>query len=436
MRVTTSILILAMLNGVRRWSATPWTLGVDISRPGAGDLDPLTAAPDVRRTPETLAEKAARFDELASAGTSPTARTCFFSDEAAGRRRQRSTRSSSATNVAPGRRSTPRRQALPLRGHPQPEALDNLRRIIRGEHAMLRDITGVRGLFTRAFFNPPCPASPRPRSSPARTRLRSVGGALQALQRGHLGPVDGVVVQERRLQGRVRAHMFLHGVGLEIVERPRHPRAASPTSSPPSATHGGQQAALVTSTHASPRSRDARLLHERLPRLHALLSLSWVRLAAVVGGRSNRTSTTPACSSATGSRLHPRRGPGPLHRAPAADGPRARLQDQLEQPPTMAQLAMYGLLRHENDPALLAEYRRILLTELWDTGDRFPMRLQENSLYTFFYLVNRDPATRGPPTRPAPRSAPSRPSRPPRRTTRWTPSRRTPKSAATAATTP
>jgi len=58
----------------------------------------------------------------------------------------------------------------------------------------------------------------------------------------------------------------------------------------------------------------------------------------------------------------------------------------------MAQLAMYPLIRHEDDPVLKARYREALRDQLWNPADSRPMRVQQNTLYTFFYLVNRDPA--------------------------------------------
>jgi hypothetical protein len=58
----------------------------------------------------------------------------------------------------------------------------------------------------------------------------------------------------------------------------------------------------------------------------------------------------------------------------------------------MAQFGMWSLLRFEDDPATAALYRKALREQMWDAPDPYPMRAQQNTMWTFFYLVNRDPA--------------------------------------------
>ncbi|MBM4396933.1 MAG: hypothetical protein FJ087_14745, partial [Deltaproteobacteria bacterium] len=128
------------------------------------------------------------------------------------------------------------------------------------------------------------------------------------------------------------------------------------------------------------------------PGFNALLALAWVRLAAEVGGDKYSKFYDDCLLQRAGEiACVPDETPRPYPEYLADVGLGLGCGTNWNNH-NMAQLGMWVLLRSERDPALLATYRAALRDALWDTGDGREMRVQENSLYTFFYLVNRDPA--------------------------------------------
>jgi hypothetical protein len=392
MRWTIRVLAVAALVGCGGGGGeTQSDAAVDTARPGAGDLKPLSC-PDVVGTAETLAEKAARFDEVAQRWHVPAGQDLWFSVllQADGDTLDRVDMSD---NVGSWSALYSASQAFRYASTRSPEALENLRRAIRGEHAML-EITGVRGLFTRVFINPSLPDFPTAEWLAA--AYADCDLTVEHCKRYNevtAGPWAGWWWKNDVSKDEYAAHMFSMAVAWELVDD-EEIRA--------------QVADIITTVGDHLVDNQLHIvdfdgkvttfgeLHaysmNDYPGFNALLSLSWLRLASVVGGQKYQAFYDDCL----------------LQRA----GKKTCIGDETPLPYTehltqmglgldcmtnwnnhnMAQLAMYALLRHENDPELLATYRDILRTELWDTGDRFPMRLQENSLYTFFYLANRDPA--------------------------------------------
>ncbi|MGC8926620.1 MAG: hypothetical protein ACP5QK_01715 [Myxococcota bacterium] len=50
---------------------------------------------------------------------------------------------------------------------------------------------------------------------------------------------------------------------------------------------------------------------------------------------------------------------------------------------------IFHLIQNETDVELNNYYRNILHSRLWDADDPKPMKIQQNTLYTFFYAINR-----------------------------------------------
>jgi len=134
------------------------------------------------------------------------------------------------------------------------------------------------------------------------------------------------------------------------------------------------------------------------PGFNAILALSWMRLAAEVGGQKYRD-YHDGCLLQKG-------GANPCIEAEEGDPQpyTAYLRDvglNLDCMTNwnnhgMAQFAMWALLRMEDDEELRATYRKALREQLWDATYPRPMRVQQNTMWTFFYLVNRDPADEWP----------------------------------------
>jgi hypothetical protein len=134
------------------------------------------------------------------------------------------------------------------------------------------------------------------------------------------------------------------------------------------------------------------------PGFNALLTLAWIRIGASLSGDAAIAAFYENCL---------------LHRDLAACGSEnvATATSYLEHMETMgldldcatnwnnhnmAQLAMYNLIRWEPDASLRARYQGVLSRRLWDAEEERPMHEQENTLFTFFFELNRAPSTPSP----------------------------------------
>ncbi|MCX7958958.1 MAG: hypothetical protein N3B13_07915 [Deltaproteobacteria bacterium] len=50
---------------------------------------------------------------------------------------------------------------------------------------------------------------------------------------------------------------------------------------------------------------------------------------------------------------------------------------------------MFHLIQNENSPELRKYYKDILHSQIWSADDPRPMKNQQNTLYTFFYAINK-----------------------------------------------
>jgi hypothetical protein len=350
------------------------------------------ACPDVAGTAMTLHEKAAAFDTAARKWHLPVGQDLWYSvflkDDLL-----TFDKVDMSDNVGSWTAMYSASQAFRYAATRDPEALDNLRRVVRGEHDMMR-ITGVRGLFSRVFLDPDLPGFP------ARDQLAAWYPNCD-LSKQHCKRFNEVTTGEFAgwwfkndvSKDEYAAHMFAMAVAWERVDDPEvRDRVKDIVTAV--GDHLVDHGLRITDIDGQTTTfgQMGAVGFDDFPGFDAILTLSWLKLAAEVGGQKYRDFYDNCL----------------LQKA----GVQECVPDEPPQPYTayfdqvgldldcltnwnnhnMAQLAMYALLRFEEDPAVRAACRKALRDQLWDADDPRPMRVQQNTLYTFFYLVNRDPA--------------------------------------------
>lgn len=275
-----------------------------------------------------------------------------------------------------------------------PEALANLRRVIRGEHDLVR-ITGVRGLFTRVYVDPRLPGFPTADQLAAwypdcDLSVRHCKRYVEVTEGEYAGRWFKTDVSKDEYTG----HLLSMAAAWELVDDPEvreRVRDIVTAVGDHLIDHGlrltdidGQ---VTTFGHLNAMGLDD------FPGFNALISLAWMRLAATVAGGRYRAFYEDCLLQASGE--------NPC--VPGED-PIQSYADHLQSMGLdlgcltnwnnhgMAQFSMWVLIRMEDDPARRALYRRVLREQLWEPQDSRPMRDQQNTLWTFFYLLNRDPA--------------------------------------------
>ena len=354
-------------------------------------FDALTC-PDVQGTSKTLREKAEFFDSAAVRWHLPAGQDLLFNavlkDDL-----QTFDHVDMSDNVGLWTSTYTASQAFRYAATRSPDALQNLRRTVRGEHDLML-VTGVPGLFSRVAIDPNLPGFP------SQEWLRTAYADCD-LQVAHCkrfnevtqGDYAGRWFKNDVSKDEYSGHMFAMGVILEVVDDPEVRARATDIVTQVGqhlADHGLRLTDIDGQTTAYGYMNA--LSFNDFPGFNAVLSLSWTRLAASVAGGS-LLDFYRNCLLQQGGELQciPDESPAPytdyLDQVGLDLGCLTNWNNH-----NMAQLAMYPLIRYEDDPVLKARYQAALRYQLWNPTDARPMRDQQNSLYTFFYLVNRDPA--------------------------------------------
>jgi len=275
-----------------------------------------------------------------------------------------------------------------------PEALANLRRVIRGEHDML-EITGVPGLFTRVIVNPALPGFPSADQlavwyPDCDLSVKHCKKFIEVTE----GPYKGLWFKNDVSKDEYAAHMFSMAVAWELVDDPEvRERVADIVTQV--GDHLIDHALNITDVDGKVTTFGAMNAagFDDWPGFDAVLSLSWLRLATTVGGDKYRDFYENCLLQKSGKKACiPGEEPKPytvyIKDMVGLDlGCKTNWNNH-----NMAQLSMYHLVRNEDDPEIKALYRDALAHQLWAPTDPYPMRDQQKTLYTFFYLVNRDPS--------------------------------------------
>jgi hypothetical protein len=275
------------------------------------------------------------------------------------------------------------------------EARENVRRALHGERDLMR-ITGVLGLFARSAVDPSLPGFPSASEllqgfedcnlsvAHCKTWIEVQSGEFAGHlfkndtskdeYAGHLfalGVVADLVLDDDEIRATVRD--LLDQIGSFFIDN----RLLIKDVDGKITTYGDMNAQSVTD----------------YPGFNAVLMLSWMRIAASVTGSSRFAAYYDGCL------LH-RPGAGCETPEIMTIEPYDQLLDSMGldlgcltnwNNHNMAQLSMWGLIRHENDPAQRARYRQVLEDQLWNAEPSRPIRAQQISLFTFFYEGNRSP---------------------------------------------
>lgn len=357
----------------------------DVRRPPFEAL----ACPEVPGTPESLHAKATAYDARARQWHLPAGQDLWFSvqlkpDLATFERVDMS------DNVGTWTALYAASQAFRYATTRDPEALLNLRRVVRGEHDMLR-ITGVPGLFTRVFINPALPGMPG--LDYLRGAYADCDLAVKHCKRFNEvteGEFAGWWWKNDVSKDEYAAHMFSMAVAWELVDDAEvrdHVAAIATAVGDHLIEHAmtivDLDGKVTTYGHLTPQAMDD------FPGFNATLGLAWMRVAAAAGGARYQAFYDDCLLKKGGPTACPDLGPKPYPAYFPTTGLNLACKTNWNNH-NMAQLSMYALLRSETDPGLLETYRAALRDQLWAPDDPFPMRDQQNSLYTWFYLVNRD----------------------------------------------
>ena len=269
------------------------------------------------------------------------------------------------------------------------KALLNLKRVMKGQLDMMR-ITGVRGLFTRVIVDPSL------EGFPSAQQLDSWYPDCDLSKRHCKRFVE---VKEGEYKGKwfktdvskdeYPAHMFSMAVAWELVDDAEVRGMV-------------QEIVCAVGDHLITnglRIRDidgevttygkvfATALDD-FPGFNAALALSWMKLAGVVCKEKYedfyrkcllQLDVEDPCIEGEAPRSY-------LEYLPLA-GLDLDCKTNWNNH-NMLELAYYSLIRMEQDPVLRQIYWDAYKRYVWDADDPRPMRIQKNTLFTFFYLAN------------------------------------------------
>lgn len=359
----------------------------------AGDVNPGQAltCPDQAFVSRSLREKAERFDALGRKWHLPAGQNLWYSvflkEDL-----ETFDRIDMSDNVGMWTATYAASQSFRYAVTRDPEALENLRRVIRGEHDLVR-VTGVRGLFTRVMIDPTLPGFPSaeqlaswyPDCDLAVKHCKRYVEVTEGEYRGLWFKTD---VSKDEYSG----HLLSMATAWEFVDDPEvreRVRDIVLAVGDHLIEHGLRitdiDGRVTTFGHLNALALDD------FPGFNAILALAWMRLAATVGGGKYLDFYQSCLLQAAGEKeCIPGEPPMPYTFYLDSVGLNLDCKTNWNNH-GMAQFGMWALLRFEDDPLLKRTYQKALREQLWDADDPRPMRAQHNTLWTFFYLINRDP---------------------------------------------
>ncbi len=359
-----------------------------------GQFEPL-ACPGVAGTPMNLHQKAEYFDMVARKWHLPPGQDHWFSVRL---KEDLDTfdQVDMSDNVGSWTAIYSASQSFRYAVTKDPEALENLRRVVRGEHNMMK-ITGVPGLFSRVMINPALPGFPS--ADKLAVWYPDCDLAVKHCKRFNEvkeGEFKGWWFKNDVSKDEYAAHMFAMATAWEVVDDPEvRERVADIVLQVGDHLVDHQLAITDIDGKMTLFGGMMAMGVDDFPGFDAVLTLSWLKLAAVVGGAEKGAKYQQFIDDC----LLQKNGvkeciPGePPH--PYTDyldmvgldlGCKTNWNNH-----NMSQLAMFSLIRTEEDPQLKDIYRKTLRQQMWEPDDPYPMNEQKKTLYTMFYLINKAP---------------------------------------------
>lgn len=269
------------------------------------------------------------------------------------------------------------------------DALNNLKRTLRGELNLLR-ITDVKGLFTRVYVNPNLAGFPTAEQlntwyPDCDLNIRHCKRFVEVKD----GEYKGYWFKTDVSKDEYAHHMFAMSILWQLVndEEVRSMVKEIVTSV---ADHLIDNNLRITDIdgRVTTYGRMYATALDDFAGFNALLTLSWMKLASIVGGEKYTKFYNDCLLQKRGRyRCIKDEDPTPYTEYLYSIGLNLNCKTNWNNH-NMAQISMFHLIQNENDMELKKLYKEILYKQLWDADDPRPMRLQQNTLYTFFFAVN------------------------------------------------
>lgn len=285
-------------------------------------------------------------------------------------------------------------QAYRYRVTDDPEALENLRRVLRGM-VELHDITGVPGLFARSYVRLGLPGFP--------TEQELIDSAedcdlsVEHCKRWNRGSGDFAEYMFKNDVSRdeYAGHLFAAGVAGRLVDD-AEVKAAARKIATNTAVHLMDNDLAFIDIDGEPTTFGAMspTSFGGFPGFLAVQTLAWFKAASLLSDDPRiegfyrhcmvrediAQCEDPALATSDSYTVH-------LRTMGLDLDCKTNWNNH-----NMAQLAMFDLIQSETDERLKRTYQAVLEEQMWDVDDPRPMKDQRNSLYTFFHEINRNSA--------------------------------------------
>lgn len=349
----------------------------------------------IESPPGELARKAAQFDEIAQSLHVPPGQdlihTAFLTPDL-----ESVVRYKVADNAGLWTSLYAASQAYRYATTGSQQALNNVRRAVRGELDLMR-ITGVAGLFARAYVDPTLPGFPTEQE--LYDQYPDCDLAVEHCKRWTLvteAPYAGRLFKNDVSKDEYAGHMYAMGVVAELVDDAEIQTMATEIVT--------EVADHLMASSLELRDIDGEVTQHGLmsalggddfPGFNAALTLSWFRVAATVTGEGRFLDfyrncllheDLAACSDQVAATYQPY--PDYLPAVGLSVGCNANFNNH-----NMVQLSLFNLLRFEDVETTREQLQALYAEHIWDPVDRIPMRTQQNPLFTFFWEINRHPDT-------------------------------------------
>jgi hypothetical protein len=380
-----------------------WTLFSLVALAACGDdatprRPDVPTCPDVATAPGTLAARAARFEAIIPEWHVRPGQDLLHSALLAGDL-QTFEHVDISDNTGFWTAIYTASQAFRYRVTGDPEALGSLKRTLRGQRDLLR-ITGVEGLFARSYIDPALPGMPTRQA--LEDHYPDCDLSVSHCKRWNWvdeGPYAGRIFKSDVSKDEYSGHMFTMGVLWELIDDPEVRdvvREVSGAVARHLMTNSLEihdiDGVVTTFGHMHPLALDD------LPGFNAALTLSWFRVAIAATGDRDIESYYENCllhhdKTACPDPAIPTHSPHPEYLSTMGLNLGCKTNWNNH---NMAQLSMYNLLRHERDREARESIERAYVEQMWGSNDIYPMRDQHNTLFTFFWEVNRPRGTEFP----------------------------------------